>query len=63
MFTSAVYSPPHPRFPHLAVLFAPTGEVLVLRAVPSMEAGQRFIAEAACEIAEKHSLKITLEEI
>lgn len=41
----AVYSPPGPGLPLVAIVFGPDGEVLVARVTPTVEQGERLIAE------------------
>ncbi|WP_186083614.1 hypothetical protein [Burkholderia gladioli] len=40
----AVYEPPSPNLPYVAVIIGPDGEVLTSRVVPSIEAGEQLIA-------------------
>lgn len=61
--SSVVYAPPAAGFPYLAVLFGPNGEVLASRPMGSQEEGERFITEAASEIAEKHGLRVKSKKI
>ena len=44
--TGAVYEPPSPNLPLVAVIIGPDGEVLTARVVPSHQAGEKIIAEA-----------------
>jgi hypothetical protein len=56
MITGAVYDPPRPGLPHIAVTFKPDGEVLVARVVPSVAAGEALIQSVMQEFVEKHGL-------
>ena len=45
-YTGAVYHPPRPDLPHVAVVFGAEGEVEQAMAVDSIRAGQAFINRA-----------------
>lgn len=51
--SGAVYDPPRNGLPHVAVVFDPKGEVLVARAVPSVEAGEALLKEVFADIQAK----------
>jgi hypothetical protein len=42
--TAVVYDPPAPGFPHIAVLFDSAGEVVAVRRVGSIDAGEAALA-------------------
>jgi hypothetical protein len=42
--TAVVYDPPVPDLPHMAVLFDAAGEVLAVRPVESIDAGEAALA-------------------
>lgn len=46
----AVYTPPNPSLPLIAVLIGPDGEVLTARVVPSVAAGEKLIADVLASI-------------
>ena len=47
---AVVYDPPVPGLPHMAVLFDADGEVITVRAVESIEAGEAALASLVCEL-------------
>ena len=49
--TAAVYDPPAPEFPHIAVVFDPEGKVLAVRPVASIDDGEAAVAELALQLA------------
>lgn len=49
--TSAVYDPPAPGLPYVAVIFDTSGEVLTARTVPSAAAGEKLIADVMGDLA------------
>ena len=50
--SAVVYDPPSSEFPHIAVVFYGE-EVLVARRVPSLKAGDEFLAEVMPQVAAK----------
>lgn len=56
--SGVVYDPPKNGFPYLAVIFKPDGEVLVARAVPSLQAGEQLIASTLNEFASSTGLSV-----
>lgn len=48
--TGAVYNPPTPSLPYVAVIFGPDGEVLSSRVVPSVAAGEKLIAHVLSSV-------------
>lgn len=58
--TGAVYDPPRDGLPHIAVVIKPDGEVLVARAVPSVEVGEALIAKVFKAFAEHAGVDVTL---
>ena len=59
--TGAVYDPPRPDLPHVAVLFNPDGQVLSARVVPSVEIGDHLIQSVLKECAEKEGIGAKVE--
>ena len=51
--TAAVYDPPAPGLPHVAVVFDPQGRVVAVRPVASIEDGEDAVAELALKLAGK----------
>jgi len=49
--TAAVYDPPAAGLPHIAVLFDPDGEVIAIRPVESIDAGEAALASLVEQIA------------
>jgi hypothetical protein len=49
--TAVVYDPPAPGFPHMAVLFNESGEVVAVRPVESIDAGEAVLASLIGHIA------------
>jgi hypothetical protein len=49
--TGAVYDPPRPDLPYVAVVIGPDGEVVVARSVPSVVAGEALIKSVFTEFA------------
>ena len=58
--TGAVYAPPSPGLPYLAALFNDDGDLLLTRAVSSIEAGESLL-EASTE--DCHELRYPEPEI
>jgi hypothetical protein len=48
--TAVVYDPPAPGLPHMAVLLDPDGEVVAVRPVQSIEAGEAALASLVGKI-------------
>ena len=53
----AVYSPPGPSLPLVAIVFGPDGEVLTARVVPSVEQGERLITETLAQSSFQRQVK------
>jgi hypothetical protein len=60
-YSDAVYDPPRAGLPHAAVVFAPDGQVLGARTVPSVAAGESFLAQIMTEFAKKTWQSIHVE--
>jgi hypothetical protein len=58
----AVYDPPRPDLPNVAVLFNPDGQVLSARVVPSVEHGEHLIQSVLKECAEKEGIGAKVEK-
>lgn len=58
---AAVYSPPRSELPYVAVVFAPDGEVLTARKVPSIEAGERLIQETLSQAAKDVGVDVKVQ--
>ncbi len=56
---SAVYSPPRPDFPCLAILFGPDGEPLASRSWPTKEDANTFIVEMMALFAAQTGHSVT----
>jgi hypothetical protein len=54
--TAVVYDPPAPGFPHMAVLFDADGEVVAVRPVESIAAGEAVVASLIGEAASEEQV-------
>jgi hypothetical protein len=54
----AVYLPPRLGLPPIAVVFGPTGEILVARKVSSIEAGDALLEEAFQKFAREAGVSV-----
>ena len=50
---AAVYDPPGPGMPYVAVIIGTDGRVLMAEAVPSRERGERILADILNDFAQK----------
>ena len=55
---SAVYSPPSPDLPYIAVILSPEARVIAAHAFPTREAAEGFIQAFMQEKAGEHGLTI-----
>jgi hypothetical protein len=51
--TGAVYDPPSPDLPRVAIVLDPEGQVLVARVVDTIEAGETFIQKFVADLQKK----------
>jgi len=57
LMRGALYSPPQPGLPYLAIILNAEDEVLAARSVPSAEAGKNLVAKVDAAFASARSCK------